>query len=44
MVEAYFEKAGNLTDISVDRLGFYKKSENTVKFHLTLKRGTHSPK
>jgi glutamate dehydrogenase (NAD(P)+) len=39
MVEAYFEKAGNLTDISKDRLHFYKKSENTVKFHLTLKRG-----
>ena len=40
MVEAYFEKAGNLTDISKDKLHFYKKSENTVKFHLTLKRGT----
>ena len=40
MVEAYFEKAGNLTDISKDKLHFYKKSENTVKFHLTLKRGS----
>lgn len=38
MVEAYFEKAGNLTDISKDKLNLYKKSENTVKFHLTLKR------
>lgn len=26
MVEAYFEKAGNLTDISKDKLHFYKKS------------------
>lgn len=42
MVEAYFEKAGNLTDISKDKLHFYKKSENTVKFHLTLKRGNSS--
>lgn len=40
MVEAYFEKAGNMTDISKDKLHFYKKSENTVKFHLTLKRGS----
>lgn len=43
MVEAYFEKAGNLTDISKDKLHFYKKSENTVKFHLTLKRGSRGP-
>lgn len=40
MVEAFFDKAANHTDISKDRLDFYKKSESLVKLHLTLKRGT----
>ena len=39
MVEAFFDKAANHTDISKDRLDFYKKSESLVKLHLTLKRG-----
>lgn len=38
MVEAFFDKAANHTDISKDRLDFYKKSESLVKLHLTLKR------
>lgn len=41
MVEAYFDKAGRHTHIRHDRLNFYKKPENVVKFTLTLERGTH---
>ena len=40
MVEAFFDKAAKHTDISKDRLDFYKKSESLVKLHLHLKRGT----
>lgn len=40
MVEAYFDKAGRYTNIRPDRLNFYKKPENVVKFTLTLVRGT----
>lgn len=40
MVEAFFDKAASHTDISKDRLDFYKKSESLVKLHLHLKRGT----
>jgi hypothetical protein len=39
MVEAFFDKAASNTDISKDRLDFYKKSESLVKIHLTLIRG-----
>ena len=39
MVESFFDKAANHTDISKDRLDFYKKCESLVKLHLTLKRG-----
>ena len=39
MVEAFFDKAANHTDISKDKLDFYKKSESLVKLHLALKRG-----
>ena len=42
MVEAYFDKAGRHTSIRPDRLNFYKKPENVVKFTLTLVRGTHA--
>lgn len=38
MVEKYFDKAGTYTDIRPDQLNFYKKSENVVKFNLTLIR------
>jgi hypothetical protein len=41
MVEAFFDKAANHTDISKDRLDFYKKSESLVKLHLTLLRGNY---
>lgn len=39
MVESYFDKAGKHTNISADRLNFYKKPECVVKFNLTLNRG-----
>lgn len=39
MVEQYFDKAGALTNIKADRLNFYKKADNVVKFNLTLNRG-----
>lgn len=39
MVEEYFDKAGTLTNIKPDRLNFYKKADNVVKFNLTLTRG-----
>jgi glutamate dehydrogenase (NAD(P)+) len=40
MVESYFDKAGKHTNIKADKLNFYKKSDNVVKFHLTLTRGS----
>lgn len=40
MVESYFDKAGTHTSIRGDKLNFYKKPDNTVKFTLTLTRGT----
>ena len=40
MVENYFDKAGRHTNIRPDKLNFYKKPENVVKFTLTLVRGT----
>lgn len=40
MVESYFDKAGKHTHIRNDKLNFYKKPDNVVKFHLTLTRGT----
>ncbi len=39
MVESYFDKAGKHTNIRHDKLNFYKKPDNVVKFHLTLVRG-----
>ena len=39
MVENYFDKAGRHTNIRPDKLNFYKKPENVVKFTLTLVRG-----
>lgn len=39
MVESYFDKAGKHTNISPDRLNFFKKPECVVKFNLTLTRG-----
>lgn len=39
MVESYFDKAGHHTSIKSDKLNFYKKPDNVVKFHLTLTRG-----
>jgi glutamate dehydrogenase (NAD(P)+) len=39
MVESYFDKAGKYTGITKDKLDFYKKSDNVVKFNLTLIRG-----
>jgi hypothetical protein len=39
MVESYFDKAGKHTNIRADKLNFYKKPDNVVKFHLTLTRG-----
>lgn len=41
MVESYFDKAGNHTNIRSDKLNFYKKPDNVVKFTLTLVRGKH---
>ncbi len=40
MVESYFDKAGKHTNIRPDKLNFYKKPDNVVKFTLTLTRGT----
>jgi hypothetical protein len=42
MVEKYFDKAGQHTNIRSDILNFYKKADNVVKFNLTLIRGTYS--
>lgn len=42
MVEQYFDKAGALTNIRPDKLNFYKKADNVVKFNLTLTRGNTS--
>ena len=42
MVESYFDKAGKHTNIRADKLNFYKKPDNVVKFHLTLTRGNFS--
>lgn len=39
MVEQYFDKAGALTNIKPDRLNFYKRADNVVKFNLSLTRG-----
>ena len=39
MVESYFDKAGKHTNIRADKLNFYKKPDNVVKFHLTLTKG-----
>lgn len=39
MVESYFDKAGSFTNIRADKLNFYKKPDNVVKFSLTLVRG-----
>lgn len=39
MVESYFDKAGKHTTIRPDKLNFYKKPDNVVKFTLTLTRG-----
>ena len=43
MVEQYFDKAGALTNIRPDKLNFYKKADNVVKFNLTLTRGNSIP-
>ena len=43
MVENYFDKAGRHTNIKADKLNFYKKPENCVKFNLTLVRGSIIP-
>jgi hypothetical protein len=40
MVEKYFDKAGQHTNIRSDILNFYKRADNVVKFNLTLIRGT----
>lgn len=40
MVESYFDKAGKHTNIRPDKLNFYKKPDNVVKFSLTLVRGS----
>ncbi len=42
MVEKYFDKAGQHTNIRPDLLNFYKKADNVVKFNLTLIRGTQT--
>lgn len=42
MVESYFDKAGKHTSIRADKLNFYKKPDNVVKFTLTLVRGIHN--
>jgi hypothetical protein len=39
MVEKYFDKAGEHTNIRPDILNFYKRADNVVKFNLTLTRG-----
>lgn len=43
MVEKYFDKAGQHTNIRSDVLNFYKRADNVVKFNLTLLRGTPLP-
>lgn len=43
MVEKYFDKAGQHTNIRPDILNFYKRADNVVKFNLTLVRGTLLP-
>jgi hypothetical protein len=43
MVEKYFDKAGEHTNIRADVLNFYKRADNVVKFNLTLTRGTPAP-
>jgi hypothetical protein len=43
MVEKYFDKAGQHTNIRADILNFYKRADNVVKFNLTLTRGIYSP-
>jgi hypothetical protein len=40
MVENYFDKAARHTNISADKLAFYKVPDNVVKMTLTLVRGT----
>ena len=40
MVESYFDKAGRYTNIRADKLNFYKKPENVVKYSITLMRGS----
>lgn len=42
MVEKYFDKAGQHTNIRPDILNFYKRADNVVKFNLTLTRGITS--
>lgn len=42
MVEKYFDKAGQHTNIRPDVLNFYKRADNVVKFNLCLTRGTFS--
>ena len=39
MVEKYFDKAGQHTNIRPDVLNFYKRADNVVKFNLCLTRG-----
>jgi hypothetical protein len=41
MVEKYFDKAGEHTNIRPDILNFYKRADNVVKFNLTLTRGKY---
>lgn len=43
MVEKYFDKAGQHTNIRPDVLNFYKRADNVVKFNLTLIRGILPP-
>lgn len=43
MVEKYFDKAGQHTNIRSDILNFYKRADNVVKFNLTLTRGKTHP-
>ena len=44
MVEKYFDKAGQHTNIRPDVLNFYKRADNVVKFNLCLTRGNFSLK
>lgn len=44
MVEKYFDKAGQHTNIRPDVLNFYKRADNVVKFNLCLTRGNFSVK